>query len=241
MKLTYRQLATFCLCTSIFVYTLIPIQFAIASQPQHCYHWNLSDDFRTLPKPKNPVGDDCPGPKVWHLMRGTNLTRNAANYVLLDEFVADSFYIPGLNQWQGPSIFEPASPKNNLPAIGINKTGVAQTAYTILWEPNVVRVHPHPSELVIVGWRSPIKGYIRITGSFQDMDIVGGNGIAWFIDKDNVGLTSGAIDNGGQQSFLVEHLSVKKGDFVYFIVDPNGDVGYDSTALTVDIDALEED
>ena len=75
-----------------------------------------------------------------------------------------------------------------------------------------------------------------------DQQAQAGNGIRWFIDRDSTNLASGVIANGGGQSFSdgtgggsLTSVTVTAGQFVYVIVDPNGDYGYDATRLNVTI------
>ena len=70
---------------------------------------------------------------------------------------------------------------------------------------------------------------------FQTLISGGGDGIAWFIDHGTTNLAHGAYANGGKQGFQLSEISVLKGDFIYFIVDPNGTYFYDSTGLDLSI------
>jgi uncharacterized membrane protein len=97
-----------------------------------------------------------------------------------------------------------------------------------------------PEQLVVVGWRSPIDGSISISGAFTDMNGTCGDGVAWFIDHGTTTLANDSIPNGGtRQNFQLSDVSVSEGDFLYFIVDPNGDHVCDSTALEVTLTPVE--
>ena len=97
---------------------------------------------------------------------------------------------------------------------------------------------------VVVGWKSPISGQVRISGLVRDMDAHCGNGVLWSIDLGTRTLASGSLGNGEAQVFAqgqggggLGSVSVSKGELLYFVVDPNGDVGCDSTELEIRIES----
>ena len=65
--------------------------------------------------------------------------------------------------------------------------------------PRGVTVHPSPQQEVMVDWRSPIQGPVRIAGLVADVDGNCGNGIAWRIELINragaTALASGTLNN----------------------------------------------
>jgi hypothetical protein len=227
MKAKKRLLCLALSCLMVFV-----TFSAAAAQTQT---WNLATDFRIYPNQANPNPDTQSNANVWYFMESSSLTHDPMTYSLLPEFITDAFYIPGIQQWQGTT--PSGGEKNKLSAIGINATGSFQQALTISWPANVVRVHPLPDRFVVVGWRSPINGSVDVTGSFYDLDANGGDGVDWFIDRGAMTIASGAIANGGSQQFQsgVNGVSVNYGDFLYFIVGPNGSYDNDSTGLDLTI------
>ena len=85
-----------------------------------------------------------------------------------------------------------------------------------------------------VGWRSPVKGTVRITGGVTDADPTCGDGIAWAIDARKAGgrreLASGDFPNGGAQKFdqgkgarSLAAVEVEPGDGIDLLVLPKGD------------------
>jgi hypothetical protein len=96
-----------------------------------------------------------------------------------------------------------------------------------------------PTQLAIVGWRSPINGAISISGAFTSLGGNCGNGVAWFIDQGTTTLANGSFPNGDAQTFQLSDISVSQGDFLYFIVDPNGDHTCDSTGLELTLTPAE--
>jgi hypothetical protein len=89
--------------------------------------------------------------------------------------------VPGIDTWNGGSS---SGPDDYLPAVRFNTTGTAQQINSSLTMPaGPVVVHPSSSQLVVVGWTSPVSGAIRISGGVQDIDAGGGDGISWLIEQ----------------------------------------------------------
>lgn len=118
-----------------------------------CREWNLSFDFLNLPDRENPHSDSCGNLKVWHLMQSTNLNRDPQSYSLLTSNTSTMFGVQGLRAWNG--IYRWGG--YDFPIIGVNATGILQHPVTASWPPDAIYVHPPPSQLGIVGWRSPIN------------------------------------------------------------------------------------
>jgi hypothetical protein len=203
--------------------------------------WDLDRDFRVSPNQANPNPDISGTPNVWHFLQSTSLTHDPSTYTLLPQFISDTFFIQGLEQWQTTIPSGLADPKNSLPAVGLNATGMTKTFIGIVWPAGAIRMHPS-QRLAIVGWQSPINGRVGITGSFSDLDSTCGGGVSWFIDQGSLSLTSGSFASGGMQNFNLTNVSVSQSGFVYFLVDPRGpsetspnDFGCDSTRLDLNI------
>lgn len=210
--------------------------------PESCTVWELAADFEVAPDAENPNDDACGRTGVWHYLEGAEGERNPLAYSPLEEFIENTFDIPGLQQWQATS---GGSSTNSVPAIGINSADTAHTFLGVNWPSQRIRVHPSTTELVIVGWRSPVNGEVAITGGADDMDDSAGNGINWFIDKGSQNLASGSFENGGTQIFQqgdgganLASVHVTEGEFIYFVVDPRGDYTFDSTQLDISIELL---
>ncbi len=157
--------------------------------------WNLASDFRLFPDQTNPNPDSHGNSEVWYFMQSaTNDHDDPTMYTLLGNFITNAFVIEGLEQWQGT---ESSSPNGSLPAVGINATGAVQDITAGLsWEPSVIRIHPALRNNMVVGWRSPIDGQVRIHGSFAQLDVSCGNGIKWFIDTDIGTIAQGTLPLG---------------------------------------------
>ncbi len=118
----------------------------------------------------------------------------------------------------------------------MNKTGGSLTGQSL----DKVNIHPGWTKLVVVGWRSPISGNVSITGSLADTDNSCGDGVLWYIDKNDSNLASGSFGEGGSQNLVnigssISDIPVKQGDFIYFVVHPNASSYCDTTMLDVTI------
>ena len=196
--------------------------------------------MRTSPVQENPNRDSHGNRAVWHFMQGAGGRRDSRAYGLLPSFTTHAFGIPGLQQWTAAQL---GPGDDTLPAVGINTTDVAQSYSTLAWPAHTVRVHP-ADDPVIVGWKSPISGQVRISGLVRDMDAHCGNGVLWSIDLGTRTLASGSLGNGQAQGFAqgrggtrLQSVSVSKGEVLVFIVDPNGEIGCDSTELEIRIES----
>jgi hypothetical protein len=205
--------------------------------PQACTDWNLASDFRRYPNQENPSRDACGNPGVWQYM-SADLSRQA--YALLPYFTTSVIGVPGLHQWHGTYY---NAPEDYHPHVTINATGADHGT----WPANAVYVHPAPSEMVVVAWRSPLDGAVSVSGSVADPPIgVGcGDGILWYIDLNAVNLASGSYPDGGAQDFrdgtggdLLANISVSQGDMLYFAIHPGGDFCGDTTDLRISIHLL---
>ena len=96
--------------------------------------------------------------------------------------------------------------------------------------------------MAIIGWRSPIDGYVSISGNLSDGNPVCGDGIQWYIDRNSISLASDSIANGGSQAFTngmggsaLNAVAVSTDDMIYLIVHPNGNISCDSTSVEFSI------
>lgn len=187
--------------------------------------WHLPDDFVLSPDQANPNPDSNGNDAVWwFLYNPVGLDPNPDNYVLLPYFtVVDA----NREQWDDGLPFPVPYPE----------VGLVKNLGALI-------VHPDYNQLVVIGWRSPIDGVVRIRGGF--LHIGGdGNGVRWFIDHDDgfalETLASGVLDVGEREDFGLDLTAdVNLGDYLYFSVDPRPDVGpgdadFDSTLMRVTI------
>ncbi len=205
-----------------------------------CQVWDLAHDLRLYPGQENPNSDSYGNRAVWRFLRREDDSwPEALRYQPLAYFTNRALGIQGLEQWTDS--MHAGSELDMLPAIGINSTGQVQSYGTLAWPAHAVRVHPADVP-VVVGWRSSVSGRVRVSGLIRDMDPNCGNGILWSIDLGKTTLTSGSLGNGeahdwaGGEDGTLRSVAVSKWDFLYFIVDPNGEMGCDSTELTIRIE-----
>ena len=145
----------------------------------------------------------------------------------------------------GPGAWVPTNPGawsvgGFVPAIGVNRTAADATyeGSNLTWPKGTMLVHPGANQLVVLSWLSPSGGTAIIEFSFTDLDATCGNGIAWFVERNDAGATlaSGSIPSGGgSDSRSLSGVSVRAGDRINFVVDPNSDYLCDSTKLTATI------
>jgi hypothetical protein len=218
---------------------------ATQSLPQ-CKGWNLASDFRLYPNQENPNRDSCGNLGVWHFMRSAGSIRKPQTYSLLPNFVSNAFGVLGFEQWQGTHDW-PNVPNIRLPSIGINTTAEIWLMETALHPANAIVAHPwQTEELVVIGWRSPLNGYVAVSGEVIDVDSNGGDGILWYIDKDSANLASGEYNDGGRQLFRagkggnnLANVPMRQGEFIYFVIHPKGNDMYDTTRIDIRIDLMQ--
>ena len=103
-------------------------------------------------------------------------------------------------------------------------------------------MHPGPDRDVAAGWRSPIKGIVKVKASVAHGQ-AGSNGIDWWIvretktDRKNLvhGATSGtgsqAIPAGADQQKTLDKVQVEPGDMISLVVGPKGSHVCDTTVI----------
>jgi len=110
--------------------------------------------------------------------------------------------------------------------------------------PRNVTVHPgfvgKGRENVIIRWRSPINGKVKLKGYIQDADTTGSycDGVDWSVRKGSSFLHTGMIFKAGKASFSSASLSVKNGDAIYFVVGPRAHYYFDSTHVQIKLEKL---
>jgi hypothetical protein len=189
--------------------------------------WDLAQDFQTDPVHENPNPDSNGNEEVWHFMYNSyNLVHNPMNYEYLNGYTI----VDENNEGWDDGVPEPSAPP--FPCVRL----IAD---------NTILMHPDYTQIVIVRWRSPISGIVKIRGGFRHVG-GGGAGVAWFVDKTTEGdgvvkLASGKIDVGFSADFGLDlSVEVNVGDFIDFIVDPRGssqpgDADHDSTFVDLTI------
>jgi transcriptional regulator with XRE-family HTH domain len=217
-----------------------------------CRSWNLTSDAQAFSNGKtlsdyfsghsygvNPFGDACGNSDTWSFMRLSKNPDKPGLYLLniYEEVAIGSI---GLIQWQSGD-----ESNNEIPAIGINTTNEEKRPVRdagLKWLAKTIRVHPSVDQEAVIGWRSPIHGIIRISGSLEKLDPKCGDGILWYINLNSTNLAKGNLPKAGERDFSsgeinggLRNVPVNRGDFIYFIVDSGADEHCDSTSLNIEI------
>jgi len=156
-------------------------------------------------------------------------------YPLMGKPVRDVLGKAGVFGWRG----EP-----DCPSMLVNTSDEKVALLTFTLPPRSVSVHPGPSNGVVVGWKSPISGTVKVAGRLADGDPAAGDGVAWAIDhrQGRVArtLVTGAIDNGGAQTIAngtLNAIEVRQGDLIQLLVLPRNGHTCDTTNVELTIAA----
>lgn len=110
-------------------------------------------------------------------------------------------------------------------------------------QPHSVAVHPTPTLRVVVGWKSPLTGPVKVTGQVKRAHIGCGNGVTWRLELHRGGtrqvLASGMADSAKAALFgPFENLIVKQGDLLSLSIGPrDGNHSCDLTAIDLTVKA----
>jgi hypothetical protein len=159
------------------------------------------------------------------------------DYVLMQKAVRDVAGHAGVHGWRGDA---------DCPSLLVNTTAVEVPIVTFRLPPRSVAVHPGPASGVVVAWRSPVAGTVRVRGRVADADPTCGDGIAWSIDLRAAGgrreLASGRIANGAAQRFeqgrgaaALDGVSVRPGERIELVVLPGDNYFCDTTVVDLHI------
>ena len=159
------------------------------------------------------------------------------DYKLLTKPIRDVAGKTGVSVWRGEA---------DCPNVAANANDREVVVSTFKLPPKSVAVHPGPNNGVAVGWRSPVKGTVCVTGGLTDADPNCGDGVAWAIDLRGAGgrreLASGDFANGGAQKFdqgkgaaALAMMEVEPGDGVDLLVLPKANHFCDTTVVDLTI------
>jgi len=201
--------------------------------------WNLPND---LLKTSNQISFNQGARGVWYFMQSASFEHDPVLYSFLPDYEAlcqissggfpNPETVPGLPCWKNLS-----QPADNLPQADLNVTNTTQVRHGLAFPPHAFAIHPGPTGFAIVAWKSPIRGRVKVSGSFTDLNATCGNGVIWTIDQGKTKLASGEV-NADSQSFNLSQVHVAPGQVLYFVVDPrNGDYFCDTTQLKLTVTA----
>jgi hypothetical protein len=190
--------------------------------------WDLAADainFVAGHRPSSAFRADGDPGVQWHLMRNAGATRDGTYSDLADTTYGNSTCgFLGFARWEQGGV-----------SATVNTTDATINCGSQVLPSNAAFLHPSSSlDLAIVGWQAFATATYNVAGQFIDRDAGGGSGIKWFVDSGTSSVVSGTIANGGSATFD-QTLTVADGDFLYFVVDANGDYGYDMTELQISI------
>ncbi|MBC1239084.1 hypothetical protein H6G94_02635 [Nostoc punctiforme FACHB-252] len=187
--------------------------------------WNLSRDIMLGIGKTNPT-------RTWTFMKAQTI-HNPGSYQLLEQFASPcrnyvGVLLTGIRCWQRvttPSAFIPyfggvySNASLPIPDSLIGLTGLAIA-------------HPTVTNAVVLRWTSPIQGKVSVSGRTAPMGACG-NGIKWFLDRENSNLLSGSTNSfaGQASSFVKSDIPVAVGSSLFFIIDSNGEESCDTTTL----------
>jgi hypothetical protein len=218
------------------VFGLLALHGAYAAERQEAGHrtWNLSKDIAGT---GNQISFSQGARGVWYFMESSSLAHSPLIYRFLGEFNAPArpateIVIPdGFSCWQNPATVVPDV------CFNFNATPVTLEGFEV--PPGTVDMHPDADGFAIVAWKSPLNGTVAVRGAVGDLHDACGNGVLWSIDRGGETLQSGDLPNGEAQTFDLARVGVRRGDVLYFVVDPkDGDHVCDSTSLDLTIMAV---
>jgi hypothetical protein len=180
--------------------------------------WNLSNDMRLDVAGTNPDN-------TWKYMAGPMASLNSQNtFTPLGVFSDPCGGLAGRRCWT-PSVAD-----YDL-TIWVNDTTQGYE------DAGMPMMHPGTQNAAVVRWTSPVAGKISVLGRFSDVDAACGDGIQWYIKRNNAILQQGTLDNIGTGDGRVFsfNTTVSVNQNLNFIVTAGSaqDVSCDSTQLDV--------
>jgi hypothetical protein len=89
---------------------------------------------------------------------------------------------------------------------------------------------PRVQTLIILGWKSPVDGVIDIKAKIAP--VKGQDGVSLDITHDKESLLKKVYEVGQGGDIDLPGISVKKGEFIYFVADEMP--GFDASSLVMD-------
>jgi hypothetical protein len=178
---------------------------------------------------------------VWYFMESSGLEHDPVTYRFLPNYTAPCSY-GSLGVQSGIACWGDASDDFHIsnfeqPKVLINASGQNQSFLTVNMPANTLAQSPGPSQLSIVAWQSPVNGNVNVVGTYTHLESQT-TGVIWSVDQGSTTLKSGELFTGSA-SFSLPRVRVKKGDVLYFTVDPDGNFNFDTTGLELTISRSE--
>jgi len=213
---------------------------AVAQAKSQAGTWNLANEF-TLTK-QNPAPDKYGHKAVWFYTYGEAGQLGKYKKLKYSFGPAEQKAACGVSDYYG---WNKTDAVNGTPAIWYNAGPLVEEGHNscapFTTSPaQTVFMHPEAfgKDLdAVVGWRSPIKGAVTVSGSIQPVDRFV-TGIAWQLDQGSTILAGpGEVFEDATTSFGPLEVPVAKGQYLYLEVGrpPTVSGAYDSTAVTLTI------
>ena len=174
---------------------------------------------------------------VWYFMESSGLEHDPVTYRFLPNYTAPCSY-GSLGVQSGIACWGDASDDFHIsnfeqPKVLINASGQNQSFLTVNMPANTLAQSAGPSQLSIVAWQSPVNGNVKVVGTYTHLESCV-TGVIWSVDQGSTTLKSGELFTGSA-SFNLSRVRVKRGDALYFTVDPDGNFNCDTTGLELTI------
>jgi hypothetical protein len=92
-------------------------------------------------------------------------------------------------------------------------------------------IHPGTTNPAGRFWKSPVDGYVRVSGQVYDLDPTCGDGVVFRIRRNKDLLAQATLENGGAPIAFSQEMRVYRDDTVRFIVRPRSNNHCDLTFL----------
>ena len=204
--------------------------------------WDLSRDIQAT---GNQISFDQGAKGVWYFLESSSTVHDPLTYRLLGHYGAPcdangktgTFAVRALACWSSVDT-DYTRGENRMPSVLFNFEG--QTIYLngypdVGIPPKTVVFEGNLTKDAIIGWKSPISGTIRITGSVTDLHLGSPTGVLWSINRGRTMLSSQILPDGASQNFDLSDVTIQKDQVLYVIVDPYGDQDADEIAINLKI------
>jgi hypothetical protein len=196
--------------------------------------WKLPDDVLGT---TNQISFNQGANEVWYFMESSSLAHDPTTYRFLPNFTAPCSY-GTLGTATGIECWEDASDAFHIsnfdqPKVLLNASGQNQSFLTVNMPADTLAQSPGPFQLSIVAWQSPVNGNVKVVGTYTHLESQT-TGVIWSVDQESTTLKSGELFTGSA-SFNLPRVRVRRGDVLYFTLDPDGNFNFDTTGLELTI------
>lgn len=196
--------------------------------------WDAGPDFIAAEFPNNPAEVANPN---WAVPQWSYGHRGIVATLALNLFDANNG--DHTNNLNSPDV-QGWTLAGGLPAVGVNGGGSPVVFNNgagplVPLNPGEMVMHPGTGDDVVVRWTAPAAATYTISSSWEDIDPYGGNGAASYLVINGAIVAGSAWANGLGFTDSNRVIALNAGDIVDFVLDPNGDISYDSTKFSASI------